>query len=126
LLFGRVSLGVLVPNFLSEEVWGRESSRVRLSNPKFRVFLRKVRCEPPFIIFGVLTVALRSCLPWCPLCRISEEVWGRESSRVRFLSNPKFRVFEVSASLFSLFFGFDFDGCSSVVSPWCPCAEYFV
>jgi hypothetical protein len=37
-------LGVLVSIFLSEEVWGRESSRVRVSsNPKFRVFLRKVR-----------------------------------------------------------------------------------
>jgi hypothetical protein len=52
LLFGRVSLGVLVPNFLSEEVWGRESSRVRLSNPKFRVFLRKVRCEPLSLFLG--------------------------------------------------------------------------
>jgi hypothetical protein len=66
---------------------GRESSRVGFSsNPKFRVLLKKVRCEPLFIIFlgFVLTGPLLS--PLVSLCRIflSEEVWGRESSRLGF------------------------------------------
>jgi hypothetical protein len=45
------SLGVLVPNILSEEVW--DVSRVLgfSSNPKFRVLLRKVRCEPLSLFF---------------------------------------------------------------------------
>jgi hypothetical protein len=29
-------------------------------------------------------------------------------------------------SLFIIFWVLDFDGTSSVVSPWCPCAEHFV
>jgi hypothetical protein len=65
-LFGRVSLGVLVPNILSEEVW--DVSRVGLgflSNPKFRVLLRKVRCEPLFIIFLGFDL-LSSPVSWCP------------------------------------------------------------
>jgi hypothetical protein len=53
-------------NILSEEVWGRESSRVRVSsNPKFRVFLRKE--VSLFHYFLGLTVALRSS-PLVSLC----------------------------------------------------------
>jgi hypothetical protein len=63
-------------------------SRVRVSsNPKFRVFLEKVRCEPLFIILGLDFDGCSSvvCPPWCPCAEyfLSEEVWGRESSRVR-------------------------------------------
>jgi hypothetical protein len=46
-------------------------SRVGLgfsSNPKFRVFLEKVGASLFSLFFWVwiLTVALRSCVPWCP------------------------------------------------------------
>jgi hypothetical protein len=87
LLFGRLPLVSLCRIFLSEEVW--ESSRVRVSsNPKFRVLLRKVSAS--FHYFGVWILTLRSSS--CPVSNIlSEEVLGRESSRVRFSSNPKFR-----------------------------------
>jgi hypothetical protein len=44
-----------------------------LSNPKFRVLLEKVRCEPLFIIFWGLDFDGCSsvvCLPLVSLCRI--------------------------------------------------------
>jgi hypothetical protein len=57
-----------------------------MSNPKFRVFLRKSKVRASFIIFFgfvILTVPLRSSSPWCPCVEfLSEEVWGRESSRL--------------------------------------------
>jgi uncharacterized PurR-regulated membrane protein YhhQ (DUF165 family) len=65
------------------------SSRVRvLSN---WVLLRKVRCSLFSLFFGVwiLTVALRSSPLGVLVSNIFEEVWGRESSRVRVSSNPK-------------------------------------
>jgi hypothetical protein len=65
--------------FLSEEVWGRESSRVRFSsNPKFRFFL-KSKCEFFSLFFCFdLTVAL-PCLPWCPCAEYFCLGLGRES-----------------------------------------------
>jgi hypothetical protein len=59
----RLSLGVLVSNILSEEVWGRESSRVRVSsNPKFRVLLRKKGVSLFSLFLGLILIALRSSL----------------------------------------------------------------
>jgi hypothetical protein len=90
-LFGRVSLGVLVSIFLSEEVWGRESSRVGFSsNPKFRFFLKK--CDFFSLFLGFDFDGCSSVVSLVSLCRIfCLRFKGRQSSRVR--SNPKFRVF---------------------------------
>jgi hypothetical protein len=85
-------LGVLVPNILSEEVWGRESVGLGFSsNPKFRVFLRKSKVRASFHYFGVLvlTVALRSSLPLVSLCRIFCLRRFGDVSRVGSLSNLK-------------------------------------
>jgi hypothetical protein len=84
-------LGVSAEYFC--EVW--DVSRVGLgflSNPKFRVFLEKVSLFSLFLGFDFDGCSVVS--PLGVLCRIflSEEVWGRESSRLEFSSNPKFRV----------------------------------
>jgi hypothetical protein len=48
-----------------------------------------------------------------------------------FSSNPKHLNFRVEVEKkrcepLSLFWLLDFDGTTSVVSPWCPCAEHFL
>jgi hypothetical protein len=115
-----------VSNILSEEVWGRESSRVRFCLTQNLGFVKsKVRALFHYFWGLILTVTSSVVSPWCLVSNIFVR-FGRESRGLGFLSNPKFRVLLRKVSLSSLFLGFDFDGCFGRVSPWCPCVEYFV